>query len=86
MRARTPLLVPVLLACAGFSTAAFADKDDRGHGHRKHGGHEYKEEYWDGNCKVKRKLEKDGDYKEERKCKAVHHHQRPVVVLSLIHI
>ncbi|WP_137896544.1 hypothetical protein [Ramlibacter sp. 2FC] len=29
----------------------------------------YKEEYWDGNCKVERKFKKNGDYKEERKCK-----------------
>lgn len=30
---------------------------------------DYKEEYWDGNCKVERKFKKNGDYKEERKCK-----------------
>jgi hypothetical protein len=51
-----------------FPLAASADswKDENGHGngHRKHN-----EEYWDGNCKVKRKVKKDGDYKEERKCK-----------------
>jgi hypothetical protein len=31
---------------------------------------EYKEEFWDGNCKIERKWERNGDYKEERKCKA----------------
>lgn len=30
---------------------------------------EYKEEFWVGNCKIERKWERDGDYKEERKCK-----------------
>ena len=47
-----------------------ADHKDQ-HGHGKHRGHgpEFKEEYWDGNCKVERKLKKNGDYKEERKCK-----------------
>lgn len=29
----------------------------------------YKEEYDDGRCKVERKFEKNGDYKEERKCR-----------------
>lgn len=37
------------------------------HGHGKHG--EYKDEYWDGNCKIKRKMKKNGDYEEKRKCK-----------------
>lgn len=37
--------------------------------HNKHGHTVRKEEYWDGNCKVERKWEADGDYKEERKCK-----------------
>lgn len=45
------------------------DKDESGHGKRRHGHREYKEEYWDGNCKVERKWEKSGEYKEERKCK-----------------
>lgn len=51
-----------------------AHKHGHGHGH----GHknEYKEEYWDGNCKVERKW-KDDEYKEERKCRA----PRQVVVV-----
>jgi hypothetical protein len=36
-------------------------------GGRGHDRREFKEEYWDGNCKVERKLEKSGEYKEERK-------------------
>ncbi|WPG35297.1 hypothetical protein [Variovorax sp. EBFNA2] len=45
-------------------------KDESGHGRGKgrHSDREYKEEYWDGRCKVERKWEK-GEYKEERKCK-----------------
>ncbi|WP_207457923.1 glycine zipper 2TM domain-containing protein [Azospirillum sp. SYSU D00513] len=45
---------------------------------------EWKEEYWDGNCKVERKWERDGDYKEERKCKGGrddHRHREPVYVV-----
>jgi hypothetical protein len=30
---------------------------------------EYKEEFRVGNCKIERKWEPDGSYKEERKCK-----------------
>lgn len=63
------------------------------HGHHKHEKHKhkhkhdrhdddrdhasYEEEYWDGHCKVERKWERDGDYKEERKCKGA----RPVHVI-----
>ncbi len=31
----------------------------------------YEEEIWDGDCKIERKWEGDGDYREEREC---HHH------------
>lgn len=43
-------------------------KDESGHGRRAH-----KEEYRDGHCKVERKWEGNGDYKEERKCEGAHH-------------
>lgn len=56
-----------LLWSACLLTFPFAASADPGHGNGR--GHQYKEEYWDGNCKVKRKVKKDGDYKEERKCK-----------------
>jgi hypothetical protein len=56
------------------NTAAMADpwKDESGKGgkHRGYYGGDAKEEYWDGNCKVERKWKGNGDYKEERKCKA----------------
>lgn len=80
---KSALLLPILLA---ISITASADpwKDESGHGKgHKHDRREFKEEYWDGNCKVERKLEKNGEYKEERKCKApkhVHHHVEPVYV------
>jgi hypothetical protein len=53
------LLLPTLLV--SFHLSASADPG-------KHG--EYKEKYWDGNCKVERKVKKDGEYKEKRKCKS----------------
>ena len=31
---------------------------------------EYKQEYRQGNCKIERKWERNGEYKEERKCKS----------------
>ncbi len=81
---RSPLLLATLMVLV--SAPAFADEDDHDHhhkgkGHQKH--HKHKEEFWDGDCKVKRKWEKDGDFKEERKCKAprpVALHAAPVVV------
>jgi hypothetical protein len=72
----------VAIAAAVFLTAngaAFADpdKDESGHGRRYGRGEarEYKEEFRDGNCKIERKWEKNGDYKEEVKCKGngAHH-------------
>lgn len=50
------LLLPALLLAAPLTV--HADKDR----------HEYKEKYYDGNCKVERKF-KDGEYKEKRKCR-----------------
>jgi surface antigen len=65
----------------GFASSAMADNDHgKGHGN-KHHGREHKEEFWDGNCKVERKWEKDGDYKEKRTCNAPHARSAaPVVV------
>lgn len=60
------LLFPALLLSLPLSALADSWKDHR-HGTRYAS---YKEEYWEGNCKVKRKMKKDGEYKEERKCKA----------------
>jgi surface antigen len=66
---RMSLLAGLLAATLAPAGAAQADpwKDESGHGRR--GGGEWKEEFRDGNCKVERKWEKDGEYKEERKCK-----------------
>ena len=60
----------VLLA-AGVAAPASADphRDESGHGRgRGHHKHHHKQEYWDGACKVERKFDKKGGYKEERKC------------------
>ncbi|HYD99068.1 MAG TPA: RT0821/Lpp0805 family surface protein [Alphaproteobacteria bacterium] len=62
------LLPPLLLACAlALPAAADSWKDESGHGRGK--GGKFKEEFWDGNCKVERKWEGNGEYKEERKCR-----------------
>ena len=65
----------LLAACTAFSFAApvLADphKHQGGHGRHKHS--QYKEEYWDGHCKVERKHDKRGNYKEERKCNGQGH-------------
>ncbi len=95
----TRKLVPVLLSCllGAFTLSAHADpwKDESGHGHghgRKHRGGDYKEEYWEGPCKVERKWKGNGEYKEERKCKdrpavyhapgAVYYEPQPAIVVS----
>lgn len=69
----------ILTLCSGLLIAAMAApiatadpwKDESGHGERHYEGYyggDHKQEYWDGNCKVERKWEGNGDYKEERKC------------------
>lgn len=77
-------LLPILLLALPLAAGADSWKDESGHGRgRGHDQREFKEEYWDGNCKVERKLEKSGEYKEERKCKVprrVYYEQAPVVV------
>lgn len=78
--ARVAAIGLIGLACAG-PALADPDKDESGHGRGRH--REYKEEYWNGHCKVERKWEKDGDYKEERKCEGGERHghrARPVAV------
>ncbi|MGR4869083.1 hypothetical protein ACIPRI_09485 [Variovorax sp. LARHSF232] len=67
-------LLAAAILFAPLVAAADPYKDESGHGKRKYSNREYKEEYWDGNCKVERKLEKSGEYKEERKCKGPAHH------------
>lgn len=67
MKRYAMLLLPAML----FAAPALADpwKDESGHGKYKRDKREFKEEYWDGNCKVERELKKDGEYKEKRECK-----------------
>ncbi|MCA0894882.1 glycine zipper 2TM domain-containing protein [Microbulbifer agarilyticus] len=76
------LLSSVLVAmlCGSLSVALHAEPPE-GKGwkkHHKHKKHSYKEEYWEGNCKIERKWKRNGDYKEERTCKNpnryAHHH------------
>jgi len=87
----TRLLTLLLSAAVVLPLQAFADphKDESGHGKghgRGHDRHEIKEEYWDGNCKVKRKYEKHGEYKEERKCKGPRYgHDAPAPVYVPVH-
>ncbi|WP_422648744.1 hypothetical protein [Cupriavidus sp. H18C1] len=56
-----------LAALLALPLAVHADpwKDESGHGKWRghHHGGDYKEEYWDGNCKVERKFKGNGDYK-----------------------
>lgn len=78
MKIQQLLIVGALLAVP-FSATADSWKDESGHGYRYE--REYKEEYWDGNCEVKREYKKDGEYKEERKCETPryrHHDHHPV--------
>jgi hypothetical protein len=64
-------ILPAVLLLVPLVAWSDPGKDESGHGRRRgHDRREFKEEYWDGNCKVERKLEKSGEYKEERKCKA----------------
>lgn len=60
-----PVFALLLFAGATWPVAADPWKDESGHGRR---GREWKQEFHDGNCKIERKWEKDGGYKEERKC------------------
>jgi len=63
-------LLPALLLCVHAGAAADPWKDESGHGRKERREYrEFKEEYWDGNCKVKREFKKDGEYKEKRECK-----------------
>ena len=52
-----------------FDRDEFRGRGYGGEGERRRERRAFKEEYDDGNCKVERKLEKSGEYKEERKCR-----------------
>lgn len=66
-RSTIPLLASAVLLAAPLSSWADRDKDESGHGRH---GYSFKEEYWDGQCKVERKFKRNGEFKEERKCRA----------------
>jgi len=62
------LIIPLFAALLAPAAAlADHDKDESGKGRERRW--EHKEEIRQGNCKIERKWEKNGDYKEERKCK-----------------
>ena len=64
---KLPFILLPLAILLPLSAVADPDKNESGKGNKHK--REFKEEFWDGNCKVERKLEGNGDYKEERKCK-----------------
>ena len=79
MKAFLGVLISASVAAIPLAASADPWKDESGHGKRHKHGHdrgEYKEEYWDGSCKVERKFERNGEYKEERKCKPPRHSHR----------
>lgn len=78
MKATTALIVAIL-SC-GVTAAALAEPPE-GRGWKKHKRYAAKEEFWDGNCKVKRKWKRDGSYKEERECRPVRHRAAVAVAL-----
>lgn len=68
-----PVLFGVLVSASGWSHA-----DDGRHPEPRR--YKHKEEFWDGECKVKREWKKNGEYREQRKCKGEEHARRPVHV------
>lgn len=63
-------VVAIALAASAFAcmSPALADDDKDESGKWRERRAERKEEFWDGNCKIERKWEKSGEYKEKRKC------------------
>ncbi|WP_354683937.1 hypothetical protein [Cupriavidus necator] len=59
-------VVSLALLCLMATSAARADERDHSH-YRERG--EYKEKFRSGRCEVEREQKRDGEYKEERKCK-----------------
>jgi len=69
-RAYSPLLALSTAALLSLAPlAAEADSDRHEHRH----GREYKEKYWEGNCRVERKWKRNGEYQEKRKCRDDYH-------------
>jgi hypothetical protein len=76
------LLAAGLLASALLPLAAARadhDKNELGEGYVIADGRNQQDKYRDGDCEIKRKWKKNGEYKEERKCKPPKYVE-PVVV------
>lgn len=71
MTMNTIRLCVALFVSAAIPLGAIADDDNDKRSRRQ--GAEYKHEYRDGNCKVERKREKNGDFEEKIDCKGGHH-------------
>ena len=77
---RSSIRAAALTVLAALSTPSWADPAGRGHGHDRHAhddlrsprhryaGSAYTEQYLDGACRVQRKWDKHGRYKEQRRC------------------
>ena len=74
------LLIVSFIAALCAPLVAVADDDDDEHRRKRHRG-EYKEKFWDGNCKVKREWG-DGKYKEERECEGRDTRSGPPLVIQ----
>lgn len=61
-------VLPALLLAIPLTAFADDDDDDDDRYERRY-GRESKQTFYDGNCKIERKFKKNGDFKEERKCK-----------------
>lgn len=73
---KTSLVLTVLSLSLLPIGSALADRDDRDD--RKH-KHHHREVFRDGHCKIERTWKKNGDFKEKRECKGVHHPAHVVV-------
>ncbi len=70
---------PLAAVPIGAHADSWKDESGSGYDHKHHGGN-YKEEYWDGACKVERKWKGNGEYKEKSKCKGGYVTQPPAVI------
>ena len=78
---RLGLLLLLLVVMVAVPVWASADSGKGRHGKGgKHDRYEHSAAYRDGNCKVVRKWEHDGDFKEHRKCKGHRHEPRRVYI------
>lgn len=69
MQPAPTLLASLLAVSLALSTSVLADRDRRDDRHGVQRVSEYKEEFRDGPCLVKRELKRDGSWKEQRECR-----------------